>query len=58
MYLESILITNFRLFKDLDLKFNQGLNVLVGENDSGKTALVDAIRYTLGATSSDRTYVA
>lgn len=58
MYLESISITNFRLFKDLDLKFNQGLNVLVGENDSGKTTLVDAIRYTLGATSSDRTYVA
>ena len=58
MYLESISIKNFRLFKELDLKFNQGLNVLVGENDSGKTALVDAIRYTLGATSSDRSYVA
>lgn len=31
--------------------------MLVGENDSGKTALVDAIRYALGTNSSERSYV-
>jgi len=30
-----------------DLKFNSGLNLLVGENDSGKTTILDAIRYVL-----------
>ncbi|MEN8254835.1 MAG: ATP-binding protein [Verrucomicrobiota bacterium] len=58
MYLSEISIKNFRLFESLDLKLNRGLNVLVGENDAGKTALVDAIRYALGTNSNDRAYIA
>ncbi len=58
MYLEQVSIRDFRLFQKLDLKLNQGLNVLVGENDSGKTTLIDAIRYTLGTNSSERSYIA
>lgn len=57
MYLDRVAIKGFRLFKELDFSLNRGLNVLVGENDSGKTALVDAIRYTLGTNSSERSYV-
>ena len=57
MHLSQIQIRDFRLFRNLDLKLNQGLNVLVGENDSGKTALVDAIRYALGTNSNDRAYI-
>lgn len=57
MFLERVSIKGFRLFQELDFTLNQGLNVLVGENDSGKTALVDAIRYTLGTNSSARSYV-
>ncbi|WP_407314852.1 AAA family ATPase [Desulfosporosinus sp. SB140] len=30
--------------------FNKGLNVLVGEKDSGKSAVIDAIRIVLGTT--------
>ncbi|WP_180233582.1 ATP-dependent nuclease [Bacillus cereus] len=54
MYLSEINAWNFRRFgvkgdgkPGIHLKFNQGLNLLVGENDSGKTAIVDAIRYTI-----------
>ena len=57
MHISNIKIQNFRLFKVLDLSLNAGLNVLVGENDSGKTALIDAIRYVLGANSNDRTFI-
>lgn len=57
LYLSKIQINNFRLFKYLDLELNRGLNVLVGENDSGKTALIDAIRYTLGTKSNDRAFI-
>ncbi|WP_351001262.1 AAA family ATPase [Shewanella sp. TB7-MNA-CIBAN-0143] len=57
LYLSKIQINNFRLFQHLDLKLNRGLNVLVGENDSGKTTLIDAIRYTLGTKSNDRAYI-
>ena len=29
------------------LNLNKGLNVLIGENDSGKTCIIDAIRFVL-----------
>lgn len=57
MYLHRISSENFRAFgtkeneKHLDLDLNRGLNLLVGENDSGKTSIVDAIRYVLLTTS-------
>jgi len=57
MYLESISIRNFRIFKSLDLTLNPGLNLLVGENDSGKTALIDAVRFVLGTNSSERSFL-
>lgn len=54
MYLAKITIQGFRLFgSQFDMPLTQGLNVLVGENDSGKTAIIDAIRFALGTTSQD-----
>ena len=35
------------------VRFHEGVNVLVGENDSGKTAIVDAIRYALKTQSGE-----
>lgn len=57
MHISSVKLVNFRLFESLELSVNAGLNILVGENDSGKTALIDAIRYTLGTNSNDRAYL-
>ncbi|HEL1326900.1 TPA: AAA family ATPase, partial [Streptococcus equi subsp. zooepidemicus] len=52
MYLSELRIKNFRWFDESNhiIKFNKGLNVLVGENDSGKSAIIDSIRYVLGTT--------
>ena len=47
MYLKSIKICNFRNIKEAECKFNAGLNLIVGPNDSGKTAIIDAIRLVL-----------
>lgn len=51
MYLAQIEITNFRQFGDpnpsFSLTLQEGVTALVGENDSGKTAVVDAIRHVL-----------
>ena len=61
MYLHSIKATNFRVFGDgktapsLDWTLNPSLNILVGENDAGKTAIVDAIRHVLWTTSFEAT---
>lgn len=51
MHLSELVIRNFRQFGDGDSKlkiaFNDGVTALVGRNDSGKSAIVDAIRYAL-----------
>jgi putative ATP-dependent endonuclease of OLD family len=57
MILANIKIWNFRKYgsnqgidlsnPNLDLDFTKGLNVLIGENDSGKTAIIDAIKLVL-----------
>lgn len=56
MYLSNIKLWNFRKYgsdtfdidkPNLDLNFTEGLNVLIGENDSGKTAIIDAIKIVL-----------
>src|SRR5690606_5402721 len=57
MHISRIKIINFRFFEKLDLKLNKGLNILVGENNSGKTALIDAIRYVLGTNTNDRSFI-
>jgi len=49
MTLKSIEITNFRCFDHLKVDLQPGLNVFVGVNGSGKTALLEAIRAGLGA---------
>ena len=47
MYLAQLNILNFRKLKKAELNFQQGLNVLVGANNVGKTAVVDALRALL-----------
>lgn len=58
MYVSELHICNFRIFENLKLSLNPGLNVLVGENNSGKTALIDAVRLTLDTNSAEWTRIA
>lgn len=53
MYLETLKIENFRKYENLEVKFTNGLNLIIGENDSGKTAIIDAIKYVLHTQSYD-----
>jgi len=51
MYISEIVIRNFRQFGDndsaLNIAFSSGVTALVGRNDSGKSTIIDAIRYAL-----------
>ncbi len=56
MYISELKLWNFRKYGKGVLKleephlivpFNSGTNVLIGENDSGKTAIIDAIKLVL-----------
>ncbi len=47
MRLSRLEIRNFRKIKELTLLFPRGLSVLVGENNAGKTTVIDALRLML-----------
>jgi putative ATP-dependent endonuclease of OLD family len=61
MYLSRLKLWDFRKFgsanvfninePNLDLPFSPGNNLLIGENDSGKTAIIDAIKLILNTYS-------
>jgi putative ATP-dependent endonuclease of OLD family len=55
MYLSKIYIKNFRGIKELLVKFDKKLNVIIGSNGQLKTSLVDAIRlfYSWGEPNRD-----
>jgi len=55
MFLEKFRIKNFRGIDDLTLTFNKGLNILIGENNSGKTRIIDALRLCLSYKDVERT---
>lgn len=54
MHLARVTVTNFRNLRALTVRLKPGLTVLVGENNIGKTNLVDAIRLGLGVQSVGR----
>ena len=55
MYLSKIYIKNFRGIKELLVKFDKKLNVIIGANGQLKTSLMDAIRlfYSWGEPNRD-----
>lgn len=53
MYIESLQLKNFRNYQSLDLTFDQGTNILYGDNAQGKTNILEAL-YMCGTTKSHR----
>ncbi|MET3212189.1 UNVERIFIED_CONTAM: putative ATP-dependent endonuclease of OLD family [Paenibacillus sp. PvR008] len=64
VYLNSLKIWNWRKFGEsangepcIDIIFNPYLNVIVGENDSGKTSIIDSIKLGLSTNSQDQNWI-
>lgn len=59
MFLEKVEYYDFRKYKStegfagLTVKLNKGMNLIVGENDAGKTAIIDGIKLLLGTLSDE-----
>lgn len=54
MFLSKISIKNFRAIENLEVQFNKGITILTGENNVGKTAIMDALRLvTLSSSDYD-----
>lgn len=53
MYLSELNISNFRAIKKASIYFQKGVNIIIGENNSGKSAIIDALRIGLGYAKHD-----
>ena len=47
--MNTIFLTNYRCYKSLDLSFKKKTNLLIGDNSSGKTTVIRAIRSVLSS---------
>lgn len=54
MYISRLVVRNFRNFRKLDVPLNAGLTCIIGENNTGKTNLLHAIRLVLDANLSSQ----
>lgn len=45
MYISGILVDNYRNFNSLNIEFKEGLNVIVGPNNVGKSNLINILNY-------------
>lgn len=54
MHISKIKINNFRNFKEKEVEFTEGVNVIIGHNNAGKTNLLKALALVLDFTGSKR----
>lgn len=48
MFLSSIHIENFKGIQDADFTFSKSVNLVVGNNGTGKTSILEAVAVALG----------
>lgn len=54
MYISKIEIKNFRNFKNQEIIFNEGVNVIIGHNNAGKTNLLTALSLVVNPEKNKR----
>ena len=54
VFVERLLLSNFRGVQELDLRLEPGLTLLVGRNNAGKSRILRALHIAVGRTSVER----
>ena len=47
MYIKHLQLNNFRNYREQNIQFSQGINLLIGSNGQGKTNILEGINYLL-----------
>ena len=50
--IKKVILSNFKRFKNLELEFDDELNILIGDNESGKSSVLLALDLALGGSRS------
>jgi predicted ATP-dependent endonuclease of OLD family len=53
MYLKQLKLKNYRLFDNADITFQHGMNVLIGKNSTGKSAVLEAVDFLLSSNNAN-----
>lgn len=56
MRVKSIKLTNFKKFKDEHLEFNDDVNIFVGDNNAGKSTILEALEIVLNYNYRGRSF--
>ena len=54
MYIEQLTIKNFRGIEKSSISFNKSINILIGSNNIGKSAIIDSLRLIFSYGSSQK----
>ncbi len=47
MFIKKVKIHNFKCYRDFEIQLNEGLNIVVGDNEAGKSTILEAINLVL-----------
>jgi len=53
MYLKRLKLKNYRLFSDVEITFQYGMNVLIGKNSTGKSTVLEAVDFLLSSNNAN-----
>ena len=54
IYIKSLHIENFKCFENIDIDFNKNTNILVGNNEAGKSTILEAVNLCLSGLINGR----
>ncbi len=54
IYIKSVHIENYKCLEKLDIDFNKNVNIIVGNNEAGKSTILEAINLCLSGTINNR----
>ncbi|MBF0566448.1 MAG: AAA family ATPase [Nitrospirae bacterium] len=56
LVIEKLILNKFTAFESLELEFSDGINIFIGENDTGKTHILKVIYCACDITTSKKSF--
>ena len=54
IYIKSLVIKNYKCYENIDIEFNNSINIIVGNNEAGKSTILEAINLCLSGLINGR----